>query len=195
MEAPMMRRLRRAALLSIVAAMLAACDNGNGSPTDPTPANPTPADRFRGRTGISIPAAFEERCTPKTPAWGLLPPTVLAQGTITRDGSGWVWRIDSTRGGGDMQINLSSTGMTETEMTLGGTAQGTANDMLSALRFANPDRVNAGSGSAPATVIGTFSTQLNGVTGRMNGTLAFTDNQGGVTTCTETMLFLFLLDR
>jgi hypothetical protein len=172
-----------------IAGMLAACDNGNG-PTGPTSPNPTPADLFRGTTGLTITAPTENACSQKTPAWGFAPPTVLAQGTITREGSGWIFRVDSRFG--NFQITMASTGMTQTEMIVNGTAQGSATDMLSLLRFQNPDRVAV----TNAAMEGTYSTQLRGVNGRItSGTLAFSDNQGGVTTCTESLLFLFLLDR
>lgn len=139
---------------------------------------------------MNITAASEDKCTPKTPAWGLLPPIILSQGTITPEGGGWVVRPDGSRFG-NVQINLASTGMTETELTLNGMAQGTVIDMLSTIRFPNPDRVTM----SGTTVEGTFSTRLGGLTGRMTGTIAFTDNQGGVTTCTEAIWFLFVLRR
>jgi hypothetical protein len=190
-----LRPLAHTGIVFALAALLSSCDNSKGSPTDPTPPNPTPADLFRGTAGIIIPAIFEEKCSPKTPPWGFQPPTVLAQGTITRDGSGWIWRIDSSRGGGTLQINFSSTGMTDTELTLNGTAQGTVVDMLSALRFPNPDRLTVGGAAGPATVTGTFNPRLSGLQGQLTGTLAFTDNQGGVTTCSETLLLLSVFQR
>jgi hypothetical protein len=187
--------LRRAAgLYAIVAiaGLLAACDNGNGGPTQPT--TPTPGDLLRGQAGLTIVAPFDDKCTARTPAWGLQPPMILAQGLISADGAGWVFRLGNTFG--NFQINLTSGGMTQTDLTLTGAAQGTATDMLSLLRFQDPDRVAvSGAGGPTATMEGTFSTQLRGVNGRMSGTFVFTDNRGGVMTCSESLVFLFLLNR
>jgi hypothetical protein len=192
---PRLRQLTSIAIASTIAAALAACDNGG--PTIPTPTNPTPADLFRGTAGITITAAAEDKCTPKTPAWGFMPPTILTQGVISADGNGWIVRLDGGSRFGNLQMNLASNGMTQTELKLVGSAQGTVADLLSTIRFPNPDRVtvSGAGGTGSAAVDGTFSTQLGGVTGHMTGTFAFTDNQGGVTTCSETLLFLYVLTR
>jgi hypothetical protein len=189
---PRLRHLTHTCTTIAVATLLAACDNSKG-PTNPR--DPTPGDIFRGTAGLTIVAPFDDKCTARTPAWGQQPPTILSQGTITQDGSGWIYRVDGRFG--NFQINFQSRDMTDTELTLSGAAQGTAADMLSTIRFANPDRVgvSGAGGASTATVDGTFSTRLSGVNGRVTGTLAFTDNQGGVTTCSEGLLFLFLLNR
>ena len=108
---------------------------------------------------------------------------------IEANGGGWVARTENARYG-DIEVRLAMNG---SDATVAGGVRGTAIDLFSIVSFPNPSRV-AVSGDASgsdATLTGSFLGPLAAATGTLSGTLVFTDNQGGVMTCSAGTWFLY----
>ena len=77
-------------------------------------------------------------------------------------------------------------------MSVSGSARGTAIDLFSLLGFPNSSRVTvSGTSGQEATLTGAFLGPLAAASGELLGTLIYTDNQGGVMTCSAATWFLF----
>ena len=156
----------------------------------PTANQPTPTAQFV--TGAAAFQVFsdERSCTEKTPAWGLLQPRGFTPVTVVTDGSGWTGTADAQRFG-DGELKFRQTSVTQTQTLITGTARGTLIDSLSVLTFPNPSRVTFNN----ANLTGTYLAQPPGAIGQAAGTIVYTDNQGGVTTCTAAVWSLFPVQR
>ena len=112
---------------------------------------------------------------------------------VTPDGAEWVARLDSARYG-DVEIRLALNGSDGAEMRMTGTIRGTAIDLFSIISFPNPERVAVTDGSA-GLLAGVYHTQLRAAFGSMTGKFVYTDNQGGMMSCTEGSWFIFATPR
>jgi hypothetical protein len=179
--------VRTLRLATYLAAGVAAIGCG-GNPTAPN--EPPPAAQFV--TGAAAFQVFsdERSCTEKTPAWGLAAPRGFTPVTVVTDGSGWRGTADAPRfGDGELQFKL--TAVTPTQALVTGTARGMFIDSLSLLTFPNPSRVTFDR----TNLTGTYLAQPAGVIGQATGTIVYTDNQGGVMTCTAATWSLFPAQR
>jgi hypothetical protein len=159
-----------------------------GGPT--TPSEPPPTAQFV--TGAAAFQVFsdERSCTEKTPAWGLAAPRGFTPVTVVTDGSGWTGTADAQRfGDGELRFKLTS--VTQTQVLVTGTARGTLIDSLSLLTFPNASRVTFNS----TNLTGIYVAQPAGAIGQASGTIVYTDNQGGVMTCTAATWSLFPAPR
>jgi hypothetical protein len=177
-------------LAGIVAA---AC--GSDGPTSPGPPSPPPVQSPQiptDRGGFDV-SSDERACTAKTPAWGFFGPRATSVVTITAEAEGFVVRAEAPRYG-DFEVRLALSGTGAADAVVTGTMRGTAIDLFSIVMFPNPSRA-AVSGAAPgqdtAALTGTFLGNFGGATGTLSGTVVYTDNQGGVMTCTEGSWLLF----
>jgi hypothetical protein len=112
--------------------------------------------------------------------------------TITAEVGGFVVRPEAPRYG-DFEVRLALSGTSATDAVVTGTMRGTAIDLFSIVAFPNPSRVavSGAAGQDTAALTGTFLGNLGGAIGTLSGTLVYTDNQGGVMTCTEGRWFLY----
>jgi hypothetical protein len=167
----------------------AACGNDNGGggpglPTGPTPPTTLPPI-VPGTAGFDV-SSTDGECTARTPAWGFGGPRVRAAGDIARDGDGWIIR-PVTGARGDFVVRLTATRVSDREATINGTANGRMVDIFSLLQFPNPSQavVTGTAGAQDAVLTANYVAPLNGMFGQIVGSIVYTDNQGGVMTCTS----------
>lgn len=178
------------ALLLVVAsacALTAAC--GSDTPTSPSGAPGQPDPFFSGRLGMSF-HALDDACTARTPAWGFFGPSVLTRISVSANAQDFIGRSDLPLGEGEVRFRV--TPLTAAESTVSGTARGVLYDMLAVLQFPSPAHVTLGGahGAVEAELTGVYHPQLRGAMGDIAGTITFTDNQGGVMTCTRAQWLL-----
>jgi hypothetical protein len=158
---------------------------GGGTPTSPGGPTGRPDAFLTGSVGLNV--FSEDRfCTAPTPAWGFFGPRVLTPLTISPATPDFMGRPEHQRfGDAELRFRVTPTSVTESAVT--GSARGTLNDLLSVTMFPNPSHVTLSGATAgqDAELTGTYHLQFRGAAGRISGTLVYTDNQGGVMTCTE----------
>ena len=176
------RRLALAIAGALVSALTAACSSD--SVTTPSPTPPQTSRLANGPGAFDI-ASYDEACTAKTPAWGFFGPRTAVPIIISPDGAGWIVRPESDRYG-DIEVRITPDTSNAAEVSVTGSARGLAIDLISLISFPNPSRVKV-DGHLTGTFLGTTSAVLGSVT----GTLVYTDNQGGVMSCTGGTWALF----
>jgi hypothetical protein len=176
-----------ATLICVLTSVLAAScgDDGPRVPTGPSvPGAPT-SPIVPGRALISM-VSRDEECGAKSTVWGFLGPNIFSGATVSAAANEWVARTDGRARGSDFEIRFRLD--TSTPPLVIGTMRGTAVDLLSTLQFPNPSRVAV---SGDAAISGTAIPQFTGIFATVTGTLSYTDNQGGVTTCGSALLTLY----
>jgi hypothetical protein len=174
------RGVLHAAVCALACSLSVAC--GNDTPTAPGGPNGTPSF-LTGQVGFTV-GSDESVCTQKTPAWGFFGPQLIARVAVAADGQEFAARAEGRLGDAEMRFRVTPT--TSVESTVSGTARGTLYDLLSVLQFPNPSHVTiSGTNSGAAELTGVYHPQFRGASGRLSGTIVFTDNQAGVMTCTE----------
>ena len=174
-----------------VLVLLLAAGCGGEGPTSPSGAPPvTQSSSFSTGPGAFNVASSDDACTAKTPAWGFQSPRAVIPVVIATDAGGWIARSESPRYG-DIELRLRLDGSSGA-VSVSGSARGTAIDLFSLLGFPNPSRVTvSGASGQEATLTGAFLGPLAAASGELLGTLIYTDNQGGVMTCSAATWFLF----
>jgi hypothetical protein len=157
----------------LLAIAVSACGDDSGSPMGPSGPTVLPT----GRAVLNI-SSDNQSCPDKTPIWGNFGPRTTTGAVVTAQGSDSVARPDGSRYG-DFEIRLRPGSGTANEVPVTGTMRGTAIDLFSVISFPNPARV----GTDDGVLTGTMFAQLSALLGTMTGRFAYTDTQGGITTC------------